>query len=196
MKTPLGRTVLASVVAGAVWFAWGAFAHMVLQLGDSSFKQLPQEDAVLEALRNANPEDGLYAFPFWGQHGVADDHEAEKEIAAKFAKGPVGILVYQRSVAEMMPPKTLVLEFLGGTIACFFAAIVIAKMQLPPAHAAFAGGMCAIAAWFSHTYSEWLWFGFPLSWVRDALVEQLVGWLLAGWIIGMIVRPREDRAAP
>jgi hypothetical protein len=192
MKTSTLRIALAAIVAGAVWFAWGAFAHMVLQLGDSSFKKLPQEDVLLDALRTANPETGLYAFPFWGDHAMGDE-AAMKVISEKFAKGPVGIMVYQRSVPELMPPSTLLLEFLGGVIACLFAAAVIVKMQLPPAHAAFAGGMCAIAAWFSHSYSEWLWYAFPLSWVRDALVEQVVGWVLAAWCIGMIVRQRDPR---
>ncbi len=195
MKTSPVRLVLAAIVAGIVWFVWGAFAHMVLQLSDSSFKALPNEAEVMAVLRKGNPEPGLYAFPFWGDHGSGDDEAAMKAIEAKFAEGPVGIMVYQREVKAMMPPSTLLLELLGGTIASFFAALVIAKVGLPPAHAAFAGGMCAVAVWFSHSYSEWLWYAYPASWVRDALFEQVVGWTLAAWLIALVLRDRKNAAA-
>ncbi len=193
MKTSFHRLVLAAILAGAAWFMWGAFAHMVLQLSDSSFKQLPNEAEVMEVLRKGNPENGLYAFPYWGEHGAGGDEAAAKALEAKFAEGPVGIMVYQRSVKELMPPSTLALEFLGGVIASFFAALVIAKVGLPPAHAAFAGGMCAVASWFSHSYSEWVWYAYPLSWVRDALIEQVVGWMIAAWLIAFVLR---DRSRP
>ncbi|MSR28354.1 MAG: hypothetical protein EXS03_02115 [Phycisphaerales bacterium] len=196
MKTSLTRIVLAAIVAGIAWFLWGAFAHIVLQFGESSIKQLPNEAAVAAALREGNPEDGLYAFPYWGgAHGSGADEAQIKELEAKFAQGPVGILIYQRSVKEMMPPSTLLLELLGGTVACFFAGLVISKLSVPPSHAAFAGGMCAVAAWFSHSYSEWLWYAYPLSWVTDALLEQVIGWVIAAWIIALIVGAGRKGAA-
>ncbi len=187
------KITLAALVGGVLWFVWGAFAHMALGLGESAMKQMPDQEPVLAALRAQNLEDGLYTFPFCGDANESDEAWAAAEVA--FKKGPVGMIFFQKSVAEMMPPSTLVLEFIGGLIASFLAAIVIARFAMGPFTAMRAAVLVVLATWFSHSYSEWLWYGYPCSWVMDTLIEQMFGWLLAAGAMARMLNGGQARPA-
>ena len=45
------KIVLAGLVGGLVVFAWSAFSHMVLPTREAGIRQIPNEDAVLSALK-------------------------------------------------------------------------------------------------------------------------------------------------
>lgn len=188
------RLVLATLAGGVVWFVWGAAAHMVFQLGDASFKRLPNESAVMQTLRSTEMDDGLYIFPHWDETKT-DDEAMMAELEAKYREGPVGIMVYRKSVNGVMPPSTLALEFLGGLVGSAIAALVIARLGISPCRAVVLGALLATASWCTHTFSEWVWYGFPTSWVRDALIEQVAGWALASATIAAIM-PRCAAGGP
>ena len=57
------RIVLAAVLAGMVLFAWQSISHMVVELGEVGIREIPNEDAVLAAMRQSIPEPGFYLFP-------------------------------------------------------------------------------------------------------------------------------------
>lgn len=188
-QLPLIRIAIAALVGGIAWFVWGAVGHMVFQLGDANFKRLPNEEAIMSTLRSSEMSDGLYIFPHWDE-AISDDGAAMAQLEIKYRKGPVGIMVYRNSVQELMPPSTLGLEFLGGLIGSTIAAIVIARLSIAPSRALLLGASLAVASWFTHSFSEWIWYGFPTSWVVDALIEQVVGWAVAAWLISLILRRR------
>ncbi len=188
MKPSITRIALATIVGGIVWFVWGAFAHMALNVGESSLQRLPNEAAVTAVLRDTVPADGLYAFPHWNEALSGDAAMAELEV--QYKQGPIGLLVYRRSAQEVMPPSMLIKEFLGGLIASAIAAFVLSRISWGVISTARAAGLCAVAAWFTHSYSEWIWWGYPWAWVVGALFEQTVGWMLAGGSIAFVLRGR------
>ncbi len=59
----IGRVVLGGILGGLVVFLWGAVAHMVLPLGMVGFRDLPNPEPILAAMRSNVSEDGLYFFP-------------------------------------------------------------------------------------------------------------------------------------
>ena len=172
--------------SAVAWFLWGMVAHMALNLGESSYRKLPNEAAVTKALADSTPEDGMYTFP-WLDKGPRGEEATMDQYAEAFRQGPVGILIYRRTVAEMMPPSTLLKEFGAGFAASLVAALVLSRIGWGPFAAARAAGLAALACWLSNDLSLWIWFGYPLSWVTSSLIEQVVGWSIAGAVIAFVV---------
>lgn len=194
MSPSLPRIVLAALCAAVAWFLWGVVAHMALSLGESSYRKLPNEAAVTAALASTTPEDGMYTFP-WLDNGPGGEEASMDQYAEAYRKGPVGILVYRRTVAEMMPPSTLLKEFGAGFAASLVAALVLSRIQWGAFAAARAAGLAALACWLSNDLSLWIWYGYPWSWVTSTLIEQVVGWSIAGAVIAFIVHRRAGAKA-
>ena len=58
-----GRTVLGIALAGLAMFIWGALSHMVLGLGEAGIRNIPNESAMLSAVRTNIDRSGFYMFP-------------------------------------------------------------------------------------------------------------------------------------
>ncbi|HRC84308.1 MAG TPA: hypothetical protein PK413_01720 [Thermoanaerobaculia bacterium] len=77
------------IVVGAVLvFVVSALMHMVLTYHRKDYKQLPDEAANLEPLRQAGLSPGLYTFPYC--HNAKEMNTPE--FAERYRKGPVGFL--------------------------------------------------------------------------------------------------------
>ncbi len=72
---PLAALWLPIVVSAVIVFVASSIMHMVLPYHKSDYKQLPDEDKVLSALRPLNLQRGLYVFPLLHsrKHEVAGD---------------------------------------------------------------------------------------------------------------------------
>jgi len=58
------RILLAGILGGIAMFVWASLAHMVLPLGQTGIKEIPNEAAVLSAMRSSLGEkSGFYMFP-------------------------------------------------------------------------------------------------------------------------------------
>jgi hypothetical protein len=61
------RILLAGLLGGIAMYVWTALAHMVLPLGEAGIKEIPNEPAVLGAIRSSlGDTSGLYLFPGMG----------------------------------------------------------------------------------------------------------------------------------
>src|ERR1700722_7361697 len=84
------RILLAALLGGIAMFAWKSIAHMVLPLGQSGIHEIPNEQALLGAMRSTLGEtSGLYFFPAMG---TAPDAMAQYDV--KLAANPSGLLIY------------------------------------------------------------------------------------------------------
>src|SRR5947209_19303617 len=87
------RVILAAILGGVVMFAWGAFSHMVLNLEGSMIRQVPNEAAVVAAMKDNIREDGVYAIP-----GIDMTRQPSAEEmnawSAKYEVGPTAMLFY------------------------------------------------------------------------------------------------------
>jgi hypothetical protein len=92
------RTLLAGILGGIAMFIWTSIAHMFLPLGETGVRQLPNEAAILDALKsNLGEARGLYIFPGTGLGPNAtreEKSEAMKRMPEKIASGPSVILIY------------------------------------------------------------------------------------------------------
>src|SRR5262245_60722323 len=114
------RMLLAGILAGIVVFAWSAIDHMVLPVGHMGVRTLPQEEAVLTALKAGVPEGGLYVFP-----GMDMSHrptpDEMKVYEAKYIAGPTGILVLSPGGQPVMTSRQLSSELLTDILAGLIA---------------------------------------------------------------------------
>jgi hypothetical protein len=188
------RVIIAGILGGIVMFIWGALSHMVFQIGDSGIAPLPNEDAVISALRTNVKEPGVYFFP--GMDMKAElTPEQEAAWTEKYKAGPVGLIVYRPVGQEPMTPKMLGVELGSNILACLLAAFVLA-MGIPSfIKKVIAATLIGVIGWMSIVASYWNFYGFSDKFVLAELCDQVIGWLLAGIAIAFIVRARPTAAS-
>lgn len=171
------RILLGAVLGGITLFLWGFASHMLLGLGEVGVSFLPNEDGVLAAMRDAIREPGLYFFP-----GTESDHT-----------GPHGVLVYHpHGEASIHWPKHLFLEILGDIGAALLAAFFLSKAVAGLAgfgarvqFVAFLGLFASVAV----DVPYWNWYGFPTNYTVATMLDQVVGFFLAGLVLAAIIKP-------
>ena len=113
----LSELWLPILVSAVAVFLASSVIHMMLPIHRSDMKQLPEEDTVRAALREAGVTQGEYCFP-WAQ-SMKD--LGEPGMLAKFQEGPVGMLTVRPSGTPGMG-KSLVQWFLYTIVVSVFAA--------------------------------------------------------------------------
>ena len=182
------KIVLGGIVAGIVVFIWGAVSHMVLGLGEAGIKGLPNEEAVLSALRANVTEPGFYFFPWGDMEGSKEQMDAWAE---KYRTSPAGIMIYKPQGGEMMPPSMLITELVTNILAALIAAFLLSRAL------GGLGGLFGKAAFVSLfglfagveiDLSYWNWYGFPTSYTVSYIVQHVVGWFLAGLVLALFFK--------
>ena len=110
------KIVISGVLAGLAMFIWSAIAHMLLPIGEMGIKTIPNEDAVIAAMKANITEDGFYFIPGEGMaHAKTlpkDQQEAAMEAwQKKYEAGPRAILVYHPTGERLFSPDILLLRF-------------------------------------------------------------------------------------
>jgi hypothetical protein len=190
------RTLLAALIGGIIAFAWSSITHMVLPTGMAGLKMLPQEEAVLGAMKGSIPESGLYFFPGMDPQ-ARSSKEAQAAWEAKMRAGPHGLLLYHPEGAEPMPPRMLILEFLTDVAGALIAALILAQIAGGRVKGALIVMSLGLFGWLAISASYWIWYSFPGAFVMAEALDQVVGWFLAGLVMAGIVRTagRERRFA-
>src|SRR5438552_3527946 len=92
------RNLMAAVLGAIAMFIWSFIAHAVLPLGEIGVRQVPNEDALIDALKsNLGENHGLYIFPGLGVGPEAtreEKHAAMQKAMEKGNNGPSGLLIY------------------------------------------------------------------------------------------------------
>ena len=182
------RILIGGLLGGIIVFAWGAVSHMVLPIGTIGIKTLPNEAAVVGAMKNAIPEPGFYFFPGMDMSGKATPEE-EKAWQARYAQGPTGILVYHPQGEQPLSPKLLGIELLSNILAALIAAILLARTSGSFVARVLCVALLGLFAWMSLSVSYWNWYGFPESFIAAEAIDQVVGWLFGGLALAAIVNP-------
>lgn len=175
------------IVAAVLVFIVSSILHMVFSYHENDFDAVPDEDALMDRLRELGIPAGSYVFPL-PANKKARSTDAFKE---KMNRGPMGFLTLYPSG----PPKivgSLAMWFGYSIIVGIFAAYVSGRALGPGAHylsvfrfagvMAFAGYGLALlqnSIWFKRKWSQ------TLASMGDGLIYALVtagtfGWLWPG----------------
>jgi len=186
------RVVLAAIVGGVLLFVWGFVSHMVLPFSKDAMKQLPNEQIVLSTLQTNLPERGVYFFPGMDMSKQPTPEE-QKAWEAKVASGPSGLLVYRPNGGTVIGARPLVAEFITNLLAALVAALVLLGIRGGYGARVFTVTALGLVAWLSVSVSEWIWYGFSTPFLIADLVDQLGGWLLAGFGMAAMLKPKRTR---
>lgn len=190
------RILLAGILGGAIIFGWGATAHMVLQF-DAPLKGISNEEAVMSTLRENIPEKGIYAFPYMDMSQPMSE-EAQKNYNTKFRRGPSGLLIYTpHNEKDVMTPEQLGTEFGICVVLALLSAMLLA--QAAPALPSYVLRLffmliIGLIAGISVPLRQLNWYEFPADFTRNAMADQVIGFVLAGILIAAIVRFRQPAA--
>jgi hypothetical protein len=115
------------LLSAVIVFIASSIMHTVLPYHNSDFRKLPEEDAVLAALRSAGVTRGLYHFPRCKREDMKTP-----EMQEKFKQGPIGFLTIFPSGPVSMP-KFLVQWFIFCLLISFVVAYLAAHTVVPGA---------------------------------------------------------------
>ena len=72
-----------------------------------------------------------------------------------------------------------------GLIAAFILSSSVGSLRCRAAMVA----MIGLFAWMAISVSQWNWYGFPFSFIALDAIDQVIGWLLAGFQMARMIRP-------
>lgn len=173
------RIAIAAIVGGIVIFVWSFISHMLLPLGEMGFSALPNEPAVLAALKDSVPRSGLYIFP----------NPATKPPGQAEDSRPAGILVFHPEGGWDISSGRLLNELLSNVLAAAIAAFIASLLAAAYARRVLAITLLGLFGWLSLIVSYWIWYGFPTAYILGEGINEVVGWFLAGLAIAKIVPP-------
>ena len=195
------RILLAGILGGIAMFVWNFIGHDVLPLGHTGIHELPNEAAVLDALKtNMGENHGLYHFPGFG---LGDNptreqkQEAMKHVNEKLAANPSGILIYHPPGRQFAFVRALVVEFATDVLQSILVVFLLAQTSL----ATFGSRVgfvfvAGVLATITTNISYWNWYGFPKRYTAAYMFIELVGFICVGIVAALILRKNTSRTAP
>jgi hypothetical protein len=189
------RPVLAAIAGGIVVFFWSAASHMALGLGTAGIRSVPNEERLAQAIRGVITEPGLYFFPGLDPSRKMTPEE-ERAWAERYRRGPSGMIVVKPGGRDPMEPTQFVIELFADILAAGVAAFLLTRLQGPFLVRAGAVGLLGVFEWADLSVSYWNWDKFPATFTGAALLDQVVGWTLAGLVMAWMLRPRRAAAGP
>ncbi len=117
------RVLVAAVVGGVLLFLWGFVAHVLLPFSEKAMKPIPNEAAVIEAVRGNVTESGVYFIPYLNYMKASP--QEQQAYADKIASGPSGLLVLRTGGVSMDMKRELPMEFISNFLAALVAALAV-----------------------------------------------------------------------
>lgn len=177
------RAVIAGVLGGIVFFVWGAIAHMALPIGEMGMKEATAEDPVISAMKDNLPGAGVYMLPGLSAKQM-DDATAVAAYSAKAVASPYAFVVYQPQGEDgMAMGDNLAKQAASDIASAIVVAWVLSLAVLPFGRRVLAAGALGLFSWLSVSVPYWNWYRFPTDFTLGSLLEQVVGWLIAGAVI-------------
>jgi hypothetical protein len=159
--------------------------HMALKYHAATYKRLPDEDKVLDAMRAAGAiEPGFYGYPYCSDM----KQMAEKPMLDKLNAGPVGsVTLRPRGPVNM--GKFLGLWFVYTLLISFFCAYLASRTLAPGTHYLEVFRVVGTAAFMAYAFahiSDWIWKGETGLMTVISLVDGLIYGLLTAGTFGWL----------
>ena len=182
------RVFVAALLGAIVMFFWQFASHMLLPIGDMGFRAPQNEDVVIQAIASGTPESGIYMLPYVDKAAMHDaaklDAWVEKAKVNRFSfvvvspaqADPMGMgaNLGRQFVASLL--GALIIAFVLGATAWGFGARVLGSLGF------------GVFGWLLNIVPQWNWYRFPSDFMFGNLLDQGIGWLLAGipiaWWLG------------
>ncbi len=184
------KMLLAGISGGLILFFWGFLSWVVLHVHTASTRTLPNEDAVVATLQSSVHEKGVYLFPSMGE--TSADPAVQKQREDKYRRGPIGMIYYDPNGMEPFMPSRMVIgiliEIVASLIVAWFLARSTAFNSSYLARVAYCG-MFGVFLVVAANLLTWNWFNEPNDWTTALIIDNVVGWILAGLAIAAFMKP-------
>ena len=182
------RVFITGLIGGIVFFVWGAFAHMALPIGEMGMKGPSDEAAVMAGLKQGLPSEGIYYLPYLSPAQMKDE-AATKAYSAQAVSNPYAFVVYQPQGRDPMDMgRNLGIQFVSDTLSAMVVAFVLALGNLGFGRRVTVAAAVGLFSWLTVSVPYWNWYRFPTDFTVGNLLEQVIGWALAGaamaWWLG------------
>ncbi|GAB2793825.1 hypothetical protein [Dyella kyungheensis] len=189
------RVLVAALMGGIVMFIWGAVAHMALGLGDVGMRQPVAEDAVLGSLRPGLGEQaGVFVLPSVDPAKMHDKTVMDA-YSTKAKASPYALVVYMPQGDDLSDMSgTLPRQWASDTLSALALAFLMGLAAFSFMTRLSIALAAAVFAWLSTLVPYWNWYRFPTNFTLAALIEQVIGWLLAGAVMAWWLGRGEQRS--
>jgi hypothetical protein len=189
------RIAIAALLGAILVFIWQFLAHMVLPIGEMGFRLPQNEDVVLQAVTTGLPASGIYYLPSMDPAKMSDE-AAMKAWAEKAKKNPSVFAVVNPAPEgdPMSMAPHLVKQFITNLISAFLVAFVLAATSWTMGMRIAGSLIFGVFGWLMNIVPQWNWYRFPADFMLGNLLEQGIGWLLAGVAIAWWLGRTENRA--
>ena len=86
--------------------------------------------------------------------------------------------------------QQLLVEFLATVLCgCIAASILSATVGSIRCRATMVG----LFTWLAISISQWTWYRFPFSFIALDAIDQVIGWLLAGFLMAKMIKPAQPQ---
>ena len=167
--------ILGVVLGGAVLFLWGFFSWGVLPWHNMVANEFSSEQAVAKVLKENAPAAGVYYLPF------AEEWQNAGETAAFVNVLPEGL---NASMGELM-----VTAVLGQMIAALLVLLLLRNTTgLNYLQRVAFVTLVGLTIGFVGHFPYWNWFGFSDAYVLVAIIDSMIAWTLAGFVMSAFVK--------
>ena len=189
------RVLLGAVSGSVVVFLVSSIWHMATGLGQAGIQSLPDEDAVLSAMRSSIHSAGFYFFPGMnpGKEATKDPkQDGQAAYLGKYKAGPTGILIYHPGGEELSFGKLIAVQFLDGLAGALLLAFVLAMTADTTTFKKRALLVVAISVFAAVVYEipYWNWYGFPVNYISAHGAGWIVSWSIAGLAMAAMIKRR------
>lgn len=190
------RVLVAALMGGIVMFVWGAIAHMALGLGEAGMRQPASEDTVLSTLHaGLGNRPGVYILPSVDPARM-HDKAAMEAYSAKARTSPYAFMVYLPQGEDLSDMSgQLPRQWASDTLSALALAFVMGLATFSFATRLSIALAVAVFAWLSTLVPYWNWYRFPTNFTVAALIEQVIGWLIAGAVMAWWLGRNHSRTA-
>ncbi|HWG10159.1 MAG TPA: hypothetical protein VN693_01485 [Rhodanobacteraceae bacterium] len=182
------RIAVAALFGAIVIFLWQFVSHMVLPIGEMGFRAPQNEQAVLQAAVGSLPASGLYLLPYLAPDKMKDP-AAVQAWTAEAQKNPslfVAVSPPNATGTDMAPE--LVKQFVTNLLGALLVAFVLAAAAWSFGMRVLGSTIFGVFGWLLNIVPMWNWYRFPADYMIGNLLDQGIGWLLAGiaiaWWLG------------
>jgi hypothetical protein len=186
------RILLAGILGGIVMFVWNWVGHDLLPLGHAGIHEIPNEAAVLDAMKaNIGENHGVYLFPGlgYGDNPTSEQKsEGMKQISGKLANNPSGFLVYHPPGRQFAFGRLLGVEFATDLLESILVVFLLGQARIDSfvgrvGFVLVAGILAAVAT----NVPYWNWYGFPKHYVVGYMTIQIVGFICVGIVAALVL---------
>ena len=190
----------AAVLGGLTLFVWGALSHSLLPLYNGSLHRFTDQDAVAQVIAANTPHSGTYFLPNYPDYSKAANEGERTAMTEKMKQqmmnGPTVIAHVRAGTMGSIAPN-LVAELVTNILAALIVTLLMtAALQLALSkRVLFAAGVGLVMV-FDQSASSWNWYSAGGDFFFAETVDAVVGWSLAGLVIGRLLgRTAEDPAS-